>query len=224
MADFLGRQLLDSTRGRIVARLRGGSQTADDLASALGVTRSAVRIQLASMERDGLVARAGTRPGTTRPSLVFELTPQVEQLLSKAYLPLLTGLVQVFADELPPAEQERLLREAGRRLANELLGGRMPGGTIASRVAAASQILNEELGALTRVEQNGHIRIRGASCPLSAVTGKHRGVCLAMESFVSTVVGAPVVECCDRSQRPQCCFDVVSAIPRRKPAGRSRPR
>jgi predicted ArsR family transcriptional regulator len=211
MADFLRRQLLDSTRGRIVALLRAGAQTADDLASALGVTRSAVRIHLAGMERDGLVARAGTRPGITRPSLVFELAPQVEQLLSKAYLPLLTGLVQVFADELPPTEQERLLREAGRRLAAELLGGRMPGGTLAARAAAASQILNEELGALTRVEQNGHITIRGASCPLSALTGKHRGVCLAMESFVSAVVGAPVVECCDRSQRPRCCFEVVSA-------------
>jgi predicted ArsR family transcriptional regulator len=163
------------------------------------------------MERDGLVARAGTRAGITRPTLVFELTPQVELLLSKAYLPLLTGLVQVFADELPPAEQERLLREAGRRLAHELLGGRTPGGTLAARAAAASQILNEELGALTRVEQNGQITIRGASCPLSALTGKHRGVCLAMESFVSAVVGAPVVECCDRNQRPRCCFALVSA-------------
>ena len=97
-------------------------------------------------------------------------------------------------------------------------------GTLPSRVAAASRMLNEELGALTHVEQNGHITIRGASCPLSALTGKHRGVCLAMESFVSAVVGAPAVECCDRSQRPRCCFEVVSAIPRRKPAGRSRPR
>jgi predicted ArsR family transcriptional regulator len=211
MADFLRRQLLDSTRGRIVALLRGGARTADDLATALGVTRSAVRIHLAGMERDGLVARAGTRAGITRPSLVFELAPQVEQLLSKAYLPLLTGLVQVFADELPPTEQERLLREAGRRLAAELLRGRMPGGTMPARAAAASQILNEELGALTRVEQNGHLTIRGASCPLSALTGKHRGVCLAMESLVSAVVGAPVVECCDRSQRPRCCFEVVSA-------------
>jgi hypothetical protein len=36
-----------------------------------------------------MVSRVGKRPGTTRPSHVFELTPEVEQLLSNAYIPLL---------------------------------------------------------------------------------------------------------------------------------------
>ena len=47
-------------------------------------------------------------------------------------------------------------------------------------------------------------------CPLAALTGKHPGVCLAMESFVAEVVGAHVRECCDRTQRPQCCFEIRS--------------
>src|SRR5215204_2058635 len=104
MAQILRNQLLDTTRGRIVTLLRRGGLTADDIASDLGLTRSAVRVQITAMERDGVVARAGKRPGTTRPSHVFELTPEVEELLSKAYLPLLTNLVQVFAEHLP-AEQ-----------------------------------------------------------------------------------------------------------------------
>ena len=215
MADFLTRQLLDSTRGRIVALLRHGALTADDLASALALTRTAVRIQLTSMERDGLVVRAGRRPGTTRPSVLFELTPEVERLLSKAYLPLLTQLVQVFAEELEPAQQEQLLREVGRRLAGELLTKRQPSGPLASRVEAASALLNDQLGALTRVEKNGHYTIRGSGCPLSALTDRHRGVCLAMESFVSTVVGAPVVECCDRGAQPRCCFEIAATSSRR---------
>ena len=220
MTDLFRRQLLDSTRGRIVALLRRGGLTADDLASKLGVTRTAVRMQLAGMERDGLVTRAGRRPGPTRPSLVFELTPDVEQLLSNAYIPLLTRLVQVIADELPPTQQQRLLREVGQRLASDLLGTRWPEGPLASRVAAASRLLNDELGALTHVEQNGHFTIRGASCPLSALTGKHPGLCLAMVSFVSTVVDAPAVECCDRGDRPRCCFE-ISVAPRRRPRRRS---
>ena len=68
--------------------------------------------------------------------------------------------------------------------------------------ALASQVLNEQLGALTRVEKNGHFVIRGAGCPLSAITGKHPGVCLAMESLVSEIVGAPVHECCIRDASP----------------------
>jgi predicted ArsR family transcriptional regulator len=68
--------------------------------------------------------------------------------------------------------------------------------------------MNEHLGALTRVETNGAIVIRGSGCPLAALTGKHSGVCLAMESLVAEIVGVPVRECCDRAGRPRCCFKV----------------
>jgi hypothetical protein len=40
------------------------------------------------------------------------------------------------------------------------------------------------------------------------VTGTPPNVCLAMESMVAEIIGAPVHECCDRSERPQCCFEI----------------
>src|SRR5262245_42212510 len=95
------KQLLDSSRGRIVALLQQRNLTADDLAATLGLTPNAIRAQLTAMERDGLVQRAGRRPGTTRPSHIFELTPEVEQLLSRAYLPFLTQLVRLIGSALP---------------------------------------------------------------------------------------------------------------------------
>jgi DeoR family transcriptional regulator, suf operon transcriptional repressor len=208
---MLKKQLLDSSRGRIVTLLRGGGLTADDLASKLGLTRSAVRAQISGMERDGVVRRAGQRPGTTRPSHVFELTAEVEQLLSSAYIPLLTQLVDVFAERLPPDQLEVMLRQAGQRLAHALSRGQRPGGSLKSRVAAASEMLNQHLGAVTHVQTNGGIVIRGAGCPLAALTGKHRGVCQAIESLVSEIVGASVRECCDREGRPRCCFEIHSA-------------
>jgi len=207
MADRLRHQLLDTSRGRIVNLLRAGGRTVDDIATKLGLTRSAVRLQLAAIERDGVVTRVGKRPGTTRPSHVFELTPEIEQLLSKAYVPLLTTLVDVFAEALPAQQVETLLRRTGRELARELSDKKLSGG-LKSRVAAASKLMNEHLGALTRVAGNGAIGIRGAGCPLAALTGKHRGVCLAMESLVTEIVGVPVRECCDREGRPRCCFEV----------------
>jgi DeoR family transcriptional regulator, suf operon transcriptional repressor len=209
MPDPLRKQLLDTSRGRIVALLRSGGLTADDVARKLGLTHSAVRLQITAMERDGVVRRVGKRPGTTRPSHVFELTPDVEHLLSKAYLPLLTQLVDVFAQALPPDQIEALLRRTGIGLARELTAGRSQRGGLEARVAAVSDILNTDLGATTRVESNGSIVIRGSGCPLAALTGKHPGVCLAMESFVSEIVGVPVRECCDRGGRPQCCFEVA---------------
>ena len=207
--SMLRKQLLDSSRGRIVTLLRGaGGLTADDIASKLGLTRSAVRAQLTGMERDGVVRRAGQRPGTTRPSHVFELTPEVEQLLSSAYIPLLTNLIDTFADGLPTNQVETILRQAGKRLAGDLSRGKRRARSLGSRVAMVSEMMNEQLGALTHVEGNGGYIIRGMGCPLAALTGKHPGVCLAIESLIAEVLRVPVRECCDRSERPKCCFEI----------------
>jgi DeoR family transcriptional regulator, suf operon transcriptional repressor len=208
MADGLREHLLDTSRGRIVALLRSGGLTADDVAHKLGLTRSAVRLHITAMERDGVVRKAGKRPGTTRPSHLFELTPEVEQLLSKAYIPLLTGLVEVFAEALSADQIEALLRRTGSGLAQQLTREKPVSGSLRSRAAAASELMNTYLGALTHVESNGGIVIRGAGCPLAALTGKHKGVCLAMESLVTEIVGVPVHECCDRHDRPKCCFEL----------------
>ena len=208
MAEMLRRQLLDTSRGRIVTLLRTGGMTADELARKLGVTRSAIRIQIAAMERDGVVRGVGSKPGTTRPSRVFELTPDVEQLLSQAYIPLLTQLVDVFAEAMPADQVEALLRTTGARLANVLLGKRHLTGDLPARAGAVSKMMNLHLGTTTRVERNGRIVIRGAGCPLAALTGKHKSVCLSMESLVAEALGVPVRECCDRDARPRCCFEL----------------
>ena len=205
---MLRQQLLDTSRGRIVTLLRPGGLTADDIAAKLKLTTSAVRAQLAGMERDGVVQRVGQRPGTTRPSQVFELTPEVEQLLSQAYVPLLAQFVRVFTRGLPTTEVNALMGDAGKALAEELLAGKKPPGSLRARVAFVSDLMNTQLGAVTHVESNGELVIRGAGCPVAALTGKHPAVCLAMESFVGEIVGAPTRECCDRSSRPRCCFEI----------------
>lgn len=211
MPPRLHDQFFESSRGRIAERLRRGGLTVDELTTALGLTGNAVRVQLASMERDGLVRRTGLRRGTTRPSSVYELTPELEQLLSRAYVPLLTQLVRASAERESPEEFDALMREAGRGLAGDV-AVQVPNGALAERVAAASRYLNGELGALTEVEQtDGELVIRGHGCPLAALTGKHPGVCHAIESLLTELLRVPVHECCDRSQRPRCCFRVHPA-------------
>jgi predicted ArsR family transcriptional regulator len=124
---------------------------------------------------------------------------------------LLTQLVDVFAHGLPGDQLDGLLREAGKRLAGELSSKRFRG-SLGSRVHAASKVLNEQLGAVTRVEENGRYVIRGDGCPLSALTGKHPAVCRAMESLVEQFVGTSVHECCERAQRPHCCFEIPKGV------------
>jgi predicted ArsR family transcriptional regulator len=205
---MLRQQLLDTSRGRIVTLLQRGGLTVDDIASTLSLTANAVRAQITAMERDGVVQRVGRRPGTTRPFHIFQLTPEVEQLLSQAYVPLLMQLVQAFANALPAKQVDALMREAGKGLASELPFAKRTAGSLEARVTAASELLNKELGAVTYVERNGGWVIRGAGCPLGALTGKHPAVCLVIESLLMEVLGVAVKECCDREARPKCCFEI----------------
>ena len=207
--SMLTKQFFETTRGRIVALLRQGASTIDELAASLGITRNAVRAHITAMQSDGIIRRVGQRRGATRPSHLFELTGEVEQLLSRAYIPVMTQVIRVFANSLPAREVERLMRDAGKALGDELTRGkRSVSGTLKKRVMAASELLNQELGAVTHVESNGRYRIVGAGCPLAALTGKHRAVCLAIESLLIEVLSAPVKECCDRNGPPRCCFEL----------------
>lgn len=214
---MLRQQLLDTSRGRIVTLLRRGGLTVDEIAGQVALTPNAVRAQLMAMERDGVVRRTGRRPGTTRPSHVFELTPEVEQLLSQAYVPFLTHLIQLFSNALPANDVDRLMRDVGRALAKDLPIAN-PQLDFAARLAIASDLLNTHLGAVTHVEGNGSHAIRGVGCPLAALTGKHPAVCLAMESLLTEVIGVEVRECCDRTERPKCCFEIPHERDRHRPA------
>jgi predicted ArsR family transcriptional regulator len=204
---LLGKDFFETSRGRIVALLRLGALTIDELASKLKLTPNAVRAHVAVMAREGMVQRVGQRAGPTRPSQMYGLNVEVEQLLSRAYVPLLLEIVRVFSGALPAAEVERLMREVGRSLGAHLHPSNSGIGDLRSRVVAASEILNTGLGALTHVEVNGGYSICGAGCPVAALTDHHPAVCLAIESLVSELVGAPAHECCDRDGRPRCRFE-----------------
>jgi DeoR family suf operon transcriptional repressor len=212
---MLRKQFLETRRGRIAEILQRGPATAEQLAAALKVTANAVRAQLAVMERDGLIRRAGLIPGTTRPSSVFELTPALEQLLSRAYIPLLIHLVRAAADGLDRPRLTALMRKTGKGLAAEVTGGAPFPGDLAARIGRASAFLNDELGAITHVaRRNGGYVIEGEGCPLAAITDKEPSVCLAIESLLGDLVDRPVRSCCERDGRPRCCFEIPTPAAR----------
>src|SRR5688572_13213377 len=121
--------LLGTTKGKILIMLCRAPHTVVELADQLRVTRNAVRAQLERLERDGLVAKAGARPGVRRPHVEYELTTEALGLFPRAYEPALTHLVNVLSDRLRPSTTRALLREAARRLLHQHIGkprGRSP--------------------------------------------------------------------------------------------------
>jgi len=58
-------------------------QTVNELAHELQLTDNAVRAHLVSLERDGMVRRAGTKRGVRRPHLTYAITEEADHVFSK---------------------------------------------------------------------------------------------------------------------------------------------
>jgi predicted ArsR family transcriptional regulator len=200
-------QRLKSTRERIIDLLRRSSLTANEIARHLGLTHNAVRDHLAALLREGLVQEAGRQRGVSRPAVVYEIIPDAEAVFSKAYIPFVAHLLRVLRERLPQSELDEIMHLVGQRFAAEWPRLR---GDLAQRVEAASLLL-EDLGALNTVEKsNGGLIIRGYGCLLSAAVHGRPEVCRAMESLLAELLEAPVRECCERGERPRCCFEVTA--------------
>jgi predicted ArsR family transcriptional regulator len=200
-------RMISSTRGRVLSLLRLGPRTVNELAETLALTDNAVRVHLAALERDGLVDQKGVRRAIGKPAYVYELTAEAESLFPKAYATVLSEALAYVLETSGPEGLERFARAVGKRAGER---ARTKGGTLRERVAAAVALL-EELGGLAKMEEDGDaILIRGFSCPLAAVVTGNPAACALAEELVSTVVGAPVVECCDRTGAPRCAFRVSS--------------
>jgi predicted ArsR family transcriptional regulator len=206
MRRHLARRMAEGTAGKIMELLRQRAMTVDELASALTLSRNAVRSQLAMLERDELVEQRGSRRGTSKPARVYGVTAQAELLFSQAYIPILTHLLHVLARRLSEAEFESVMREVGRDAMADRAAA--PHGPLRDRIATASTLLND-LGGLSEVdEEDGLYIIRSHGCPLAAATVDHPEACSALESLLTEFVGARVTKCCDRYDRERCCFEI----------------
>lgn len=199
------RRFNQGTSARIVEMLRRGARTIDEMATEMGLTRTAIRAQLATLERDGAVEERELRRGTSKPARTYGVTPEAELQFSRAYIPILTQLLHVLSARIAPEEFDAIMHEVGRGL---MTGRAMPQGALKERVLAASSLLNE-LGGMSEVsKKDSGFLIVGHGCPLAAATSKYPEACNALESLLSEFVGQPVAKCCDQYDRQRCCFEV----------------
>jgi predicted ArsR family transcriptional regulator len=197
----------DATRGRLLALLREGTWTVDDLARRLDLTDNAVRFHLVALEREGSVEKAGVRrhSGAGQPSTLYSLTPAAAEAFSRAYAPVLAACVEELHTVMTGTQLTAFLERVGKRLAGEKTETR---DSLRKRVTGASDLLNS-LGGITTVEQSGDAyRIVGRACPLASAVEADPCVCSVVTALVSNVIDADVRERCDRSGRPKCCFEI----------------
>jgi len=209
MPTPLGLLGLGGTRARIVELLRRSTLSANEIADLLGTTHNAVRPHLAALARAGLVREGGTRrTGSNRPTMLYELTPRAEAALSHAYIPFVAHLLRVLGERMSEAELHALMRTVGQSLASQWPRLR---GDLRQRVAAAQTLL-AELGARTDVEDSADgFVVRGYGCLLAEAVHGRPEVCRVVESLLAELTEAPVEECCERGERPRCCFRIDGA-------------
>ena len=203
------KRLLASTRGRILALLRGENRTVNELAAALDLTDNAVRAHLLSLERDGLVQQHGIKPGKRKPHAAYGLSIEAEHIFPKAYGPLLAHFVTVISNRLNRRALRATMREVGRAVAADHLE-RWKGRGRGERIKAALDLLDDLGGSAKFEESEGKQFIHGRNgCPLAAVTASHPEACLIVESLLSKVIGAPAKKCCEYGETPRCCFELA---------------
>lgn len=197
------RHFFSSTRGRIVLLLRRSQHTVDELAQAFQLTDNAVRSHLATLERDGLIRQAGVRRGSGKPSLVYELAPEAEQLFPKAYGVVLKQMLKILSESLSPEELTITMHHIGQRMAAQW---NIPAGELRLRLRHAVDIVNE-FGGLAELEESEDMyTIQGYSCPLAELLPEHPEACQLLQTFLVELVGVPIEEHCKRNETSRCLF------------------
>jgi predicted ArsR family transcriptional regulator len=198
-----------AARGRIIALLRRGERTVDELAAELGVTDNAVRAHVDLLEREGIVTQARVRRegAVGKPATLYAIAPEADGTLSAAYAPVLTALVSALRDRMSRRELDALYRDAGRRLAARQ--GESEARGFETRVRAAAALLTGLGAELDVAKADGGFTLQGHACPLSDAVRADPSVCQSIRELVAQVTGESVRECCDRGgASPKCRLEI----------------
>ena len=165
----------------------------DELALALGVTRTAVRQHLAALTRDGLVAPGAERPTGGRPERLFVLTKEGREAFPRHYSWFAQLLIEAMTREHGAGGvRARLGRIASAVVAELRQRGPRPQGR-RQKVEHASKLL-DELGydARTGAEVAGVPTIEADNCVFHELAMKNPEVCQFDLSLLSGLTGSKV--------------------------------
>lgn len=191
---------------KVLAELRHGPRTVEQIATGLRLTPNAVRNQLRKLEAAQLAIRSGTRPGTSKPSALYAITLEGQVQFSTLYLPVLTHFLRVAEGKCSGTQLESFMTETGQSLASRYS---KPMGSVSDKIHSAARLLRT-FGGITEVHaRNGSVTIRSLGCPLSAITTENAAGCRVLQGFLEQYLATPVRICCARDNEPKCCFEVA---------------
>ena len=189
------------------------------LASALGVTATAVRQRLDRLMRSGLVERQAVGGRRGRPSHAYSLTEQGRRVGGDNFRDLAFVLWQEIRGVTDPAVRRGLLGRIGAGLA-EIDRGTVTGATPLERLGGVADLLRRRQVAcgVEPLGDGGLPVLTTYSCPYPDLAEADRGICAAERSMIEELVGGSVrlSEC--RLDGGSCCRFTVGEAAGIEPA------
>ncbi|HXG40953.1 MAG TPA: ArsR family transcriptional regulator [Candidatus Limnocylindrales bacterium] len=207
-ASSLRRQLLFELR-------RGGPASPDQLALALGASRTGVLQQLRALESANLVVRRTVRHGVGRPRHVYDITPDAQDLFPANYDALAVNLLEA----LRAVGGDALIEEvflARRRQQAALIRARFaerlgPNADLAARVRELA-VIQDEQGYLcsAALGEDGTVRLVEHNCAIYHVARRYPAACRAELELFRDVLGGEVVRERHIGSGDRCCAYRIS--------------
>jgi predicted ArsR family transcriptional regulator len=185
---ILGDQMQPTRRKIIMALKQRGSMTAAELAELLGITSMGVRRHLTTLERDHLVTYELVQRGKGRPSYMYGLSPQAENLFPKNYAGLAKELLGYLANRGGGGEVIELFdQRAARRIRQAK--AQLDGKTLPERIAGLAEILSHD-GYLAEWRQldDSTFLLSEHNCAVHEIATEFRAACSSELSFLSAVL------------------------------------
>lgn len=198
-------------RREILVRLRrDGPSTPDQLAAAVGASRTGVLQQLRALEATHFVRHETIRHGVGRPRHLYDITADAQELFPSNYDGLAAGLLAaieaVGGDELIEQVFQARRRQIGDRMRHELDERVGPDAPLADRVRALA-VIQDEQGYLADavLGTDGTIRLREHNCAIFDVAQGERSACDAELDLFRDVLGVDIVRETHIASGDRCC-------------------
>lgn len=204
-------------RSEILLHLRRqGPTSPDQLATAIGASRTGVLQQLRALEQTHFVSRQTVRHGVGRPRHLYDVTADAQELFPSNYDGLAAGLLAAIGAVGGEALIEQVFqarrRQIGQRVRRELDERVGPDAPLMDRVRALA-VLQDEQGYLAdaTIDEDGTIRLREHNCAILDVARGQPSACDAELDLFREVLGVDVVRDTHIARGDRCCSYRIEA-------------
>lgn len=198
-------------RRNLLLRLRHeGPSAPEDLASALGASRTGVLQQLHALEAAGLVSRRAVRHGVGRPRHVYDVTDAAQDLFPTNYdglaLGLLAAIRSIGGDALVDDVFEERRRTTGDRV-RQRIAERLPVDAPLIDRARELAVIQDEQGYLAEavLGADGVIRLVERNCAIHRIAADTGAACQAELDLFREILGSDVERETHIATGDRCC-------------------